>query len=114
MLSKDTIKRLLSDVKNIMKNPLNDNGIYIVEDTITYKSDNYKNKNYPDHLEYFFKFTPFLNQWRFDSTEGIKDHCVDPFKILKKTTNIFEYSIDKIEYGCSYIAIYKTLRTHWT
>ena len=92
---------------------LTDNGIYIVEDTITYKSDNYKNKNYPDHLEYFFKFTPFLNQWRFDSTEGIKDHCVDPFKILKKTTNIFEYSIDKIEYGCSYIAIYKTLRTHW-
>ena len=92
---------------------LSDNGIYIVEDTITYKSSGYINKNYPNHLEYFFKFTPFLNQWRFDSSEGQKDHCVDPFKILKKTSNVFEYSIDKIEYGCSYIAIYKKLRKNW-
>jgi hypothetical protein len=92
---------------------LNDNGIYIVEDTITYKSNMYINNNYPNHLDYFFKYTPFLNQWRFDSSEGVKDHCVDPFKILKKTTNIFEYSIDKIEYGCSYIAIYKKIRTNW-
>lgn len=92
---------------------LNDNGIYIVEDTITYKQPFYINKDYPTHLEYFFKYTPFLNQWRFDSSEGIKDHCVDPFKILKKTSNVFEYSIDKIEYGCSYIAINKKLRTHW-
>ena len=92
---------------------LNDNGIYIVEDTITYKEPRFINKNYPNHLEYFFKFTPFLNQWRFDSSEGQKDHCVDPFKILKKTTNVFEYSIDKIEYGCSYIAITKKLRKHW-
>jgi hypothetical protein len=92
---------------------LSDNGIYIVEDTITYKHSNYINKNYPNHLEYFFKFTPFLNQWRFDSSEGPKDHCVDPFKVLKKTTDVFEYSIDRIEYGCSYIAITKKLRKHW-
>jgi len=32
---------------------------------------------------------------------------------MKKTENVFEYSIDKIEYGCSYIAIYKKNRTHW-
>jgi hypothetical protein len=92
---------------------LSDDGIYIVEDTITYKSKPHINKNYPNHLEYFFKYTYFLNQWRFDSTDGKKDHCIDPFKILKKTTDIFEYSIDKIEYGCSYIAIYKKVRTHW-
>ena len=90
---------------------LNDNGLYIVEDTICYKAciDN----SYKNHLEYFFQYTPFLNQWRFDSTEGIKDNCVDPFKIQKKTSNVFEYSIDKIEYGCSYIAIHKKVRTHW-
>lgn len=92
---------------------LNDNGIYIVEDTICYKSQPYLVHNYKNHLEYFFDYTKFLNQWRFDSTTGIKDHCIDPFKIQKKTNNVFEYSIDKIEYGCSYVAIHKKIRAHW-
>ena len=92
---------------------LNDNGLYIVEDTICYKSNDYIVQNYENHLQYFFKYTQYLNQWRYDSTEGVKDHCVDPFKIKKKTENVFEYSIDKIEYGCSYVAIYKKIRTHW-
>ena len=26
------------------------------------------------------------------------DNCVDPFKIQKQTNNVFEYSIDKIEF----------------
>jgi len=93
---------------------LNDNGLYIVEDTICYKSKEHIVENYENHLQYFFEYTKYLNQWRKDdSTEGIKDHCIDPFKIQKKTENVFEYSIDKIEYGCSYIAIYKKNRTHW-
>ena len=92
---------------------LNDNGLYIVEDTICYKSKEHIVENYENHLQYFFKYTQYLNQWRYDSTEGVKDHCIDPFKIQKKTENVFEYSIDKIEYGCSYIAIYKKNRTHW-
>jgi len=92
---------------------LNDNGLYIVEDTICYKSSNYIVYNYENHLQYFFKYTQYLNQWRYDSTEGVKDHCIDPFKIQKKTENVFEYSIDKIEFGCSYIAIYKKIRKHW-
>ena len=93
---------------------LNDNGLYIVEDTICYKSKGHIVENYENHLRYFFNYTQYLNQWRVDdSTEGIRDHCIDPFKIQKKTENVFEYSIDKIEYGCSYIAIYKKNRTHW-
>jgi len=92
---------------------LNDNGLYIVEDTICYKSKGHIDTNYENHLQYFFKYTQYLNQWRYDSTEGVKDHCIDPFKIQKKTENVFEYSIDKIEYGCSYIAIFKKNRTHW-
>jgi len=92
---------------------LNDNGLYIIEDTICYKSNKHLDKNYKNHLDYFFQYTKYLNQWRFDSITGKKDHCIDPFKILKKTENIFEYSIDKIEYGCSYIAISKKIRTHW-
>jgi hypothetical protein len=92
---------------------LNDDGLYIVEDTICYKSFMHMVPKYDDHLQYFFKYTKYLNQWRYDSTTGIKDHCVDPFKINKKTDNVFEYSIDKIEYGCSYIAISKKIRKHW-
>jgi cephalosporin hydroxylase len=92
---------------------LNDDGIYIVEDTNCFKSINFIDKNYQDHLQYFFNYTPYLNQWCYDSTEGPKSTCSDPFKILKKTKNVFEYSIDKIEYGCSYIAITKKLRKHW-
>lgn len=92
---------------------LNDDGIYIVEDTIACRAPNCINPNYENHLQYFFKYTHYLNQWRYDSTEGIQDHCIDPFEIQKKTDNVFEYSIDKIEYGCSYIAISKKIRTHW-
>jgi len=43
----------------------------------------------------------------------VKDWCIYPFKIKKKKDNVFEYSIDKIEYGCSYIAIHKKNRNHW-
>ena len=92
---------------------LNDDGLYIVEDTVCYKYLPYIPPKYEHHLQYFYKYTFFLNQWRFDSSEGIEDHCTDPFKIQKKTSNVFEYSIDKIEYGCSYIAIYKKIRKHW-
>jgi len=92
---------------------LNDNGLYIIEDTICYKSSPHIDNNYENHLQYFFNYTKYLNQWRHDSTDGIKDNCIDPFKINKKTDNLFEYSIDKIEYGCSYIAIHKKIRNHW-
>lgn len=92
---------------------LNDNGLYIVEDTICYKLKSHILPNYDNHLTYFFKYTQYLNQCRYDSTDGVKDYCIDPYKILKKTDNVFEYSIDKIEYGCSYIAIYKKFRNHW-
>jgi SAM-dependent methyltransferase len=92
---------------------LNDNGLYIVEDTICYKSSIHIDPGYPNHLQYFFNYTQYLNQWRYDSMYGIKDHCIDPFKIMKNTPNVFEYSIDKIEYGCSYIAISKKIRKHW-
>lgn len=92
---------------------MNDNGLYIVEDTITYKAPAYIDTNYPNHLVYFAKYAPYLNQWRYDSTEGIKDNCIDPFKIQKKAANIFEASIDLITYGCSFVAINKKIRQHW-
>jgi cephalosporin hydroxylase len=92
---------------------MNDNGLYVVEDTKVYKSPNHLVPGYPNHLEYFNQFIPDLNKWRHDSTTGIKDNCIDPYKIQIRTNNVFEYSIDKIEFGCSYIAIHKKRRHHW-
>lgn len=93
---------------------LNDNGIYIVEDTVVYKYSQYNDTSYPNHLNYFIKYIPLVNQCRFDSEDGcIKDFVIDPYKIVKKTDNVFEYSIDKIEFGCSFIAIHKKIRHHW-
>ena len=92
---------------------LRDNGVYIVEDTVCYKSPSHNVAGFPDILSYFSKYVGYLNQWRFDSDTGIKDHCVDPFKIEKKTVDVFESSIDKIEYGVSYVAIHKKVRKHW-
>jgi len=108
-----TNEDVIKSFEYLFHNVLKDNGLYVVEDTICYKSNFHLKQNYPNHLTYFSSLVTYLNQWRFDSTEGIKDHCIDPYKIMKKTNNVFEYSIDKIEFGCSYIAIKKKVRTHW-
>jgi len=86
---------------------LSDKGLYIVEDTDIYNlNEDYNNSNYPNHLAYFTKYLPYLNITN-DSL------IADPFKINRKTTNIFEASIDKIEYGVSYIGIHKLIKNHW-
>lgn len=93
---------------------MNDNGLYVVEDTNVYNNTRYFiDPVYPNHLVYFAKYIPYLNQCRQNSTEGIKDHCQDPFKIQKKAANIFEASIDLITFGCSFVAINKKIRQHW-
>ena len=94
---------------------LNEDGVYIVEDTICYKLPGYQHAQIPHHLSYFTEYIYYLNQSRYDSTDesSIKDHCIDPFKIEKKSANIFECTIDKIEFGCSYIALFKKTRKHW-
>lgn len=86
---------------------LNDNGLYIVEDTHIFEHPSYFIEGCENQLEYFFKYVKFLNQPR------LTDLCSDPFKLEKKTNNVFEYSIDKIEYGCGHIAIHKKIRKHW-
>ena len=87
------------------------NGIYIVEDTVCFRDSKFVDYNYPNHLSYFTKYLPYLNQWNLDHSK--LDHYVDPFKIIKQTDDPFEYGIDKIEFGCSYIAIHKLVREHW-
>ena len=87
---------------------LADGGLYVVEDTVTWDDPAFTDKEYPNHLNYFCQFVKFLNQRRNE------DYCVDPFKNFnKKTENIVEYSLDKMEFGVSYIALHKLVRNHW-
>jgi hypothetical protein len=81
-------------------------GLYIVEDTHTFRMSGYINNSYPNQISYFTKFIPALNT--FD-----EKWCADPFKLKKKAANIFEATIDKVEFGVSYVAIYKLIRSHW-
>lgn len=93
---------------------LTENGLYIVEDTICYKSASHLKSEQPNHLEYFWQLTKHLNQWGYDQGQtGRRDNCVDPFKLEKKTDDRLEQTIDRIEFGCSYVAVTKLTRKHW-
>ena len=93
---------------------LKEDGVYIVEDTVCSKIPVFQNTDSPNHIDYFSRYIHHLNQCRScDSVEEPCDYCSDPFKIKKKTNDIFEICIDKIEFGCSYIAVYKKTRFHW-
>ena len=95
---------------------LNEDGVYIVEDTVCYKLPDYQHPEFPNQLSYFTQFIYYLNQCRKCDSSDIsspKDLCSDPFKIEKTSDNIFECTIDKIEFGCSYIALFKKTRKHW-
>jgi hypothetical protein len=87
---------------------LADGGLYVVEDTVTWNDTSFFYPRYPNHLQYFCQFTRFLNQRRKE------DYCVDPFKNFDNTTeDLVEYSLDKMEFGVSYIALHKLVRKHW-
>jgi hypothetical protein len=87
---------------------LADGGLYVVEDTVTWNDTSFFDPHYPNHLQYFCQFARFLNQRRKE------DYCVDPFKNFgKETDDVVEYSLDKMEFGVSYIALHKLVREHW-
>jgi 23S rRNA U2552 (ribose-2'-O)-methylase RlmE/FtsJ len=86
---------------------LNDGGIYIIEDTNTYAMNRFQTPGVLNILQYFWPLTTHLNQFRPE------DDCSDPFKIEKISEDPIELGIDKIEFGCSYIAVHKKIRHHW-
>jgi len=93
----------------ILFKELNDDGLYIIEDTCVYNDPVFNQFTNINILDYMHRYVYPLNQYKI-----INGHyCVDPFKIQKKTNNYFEYSIDKIEFGVSHIAIHKKIRNHW-
>jgi hypothetical protein len=85
---------------------LSNEGLYVVEDTHTARMTGYINNSYPNQMSYFTKYIPGLNivddKW-----------CADPFKFKRKAADIFEATIDKVEFGVSYIGIHKLIRTTW-
>jgi len=92
---------------------LRDDGLYIVEDTVTFEHSGFRDPNYPTHLEFFCKYLPQLNRCRINAADGPRDWCVDPFKIIRTTDDPLEYGIDSILFGVSFVAIAKKLRLHW-
>jgi len=91
---------------------LNEDGVYIVEDTCVWNDQAYNNTE-NNILNYFFEYTKFLNKYKVDINNDSQYISADPFKQNIKTANFFEYSIDQITFGCSFIAINKKTRYHW-
>jgi hypothetical protein len=91
---------------------LNNQGLYIVEDTCVFKNPLFNKSEYKNHLEYFSSYIPLINQWNL--LDGDKqNNSVDPHQIIKKTDNIFEYSIGNILFGNSMICIKKDVKYNW-
>jgi SAM-dependent methyltransferase len=91
---------------------LNNNGLYLVEDTCVFKNPNFVKSEYPNHIEYFSKYLPLINQWNLMDGDK-KSNSVDPWKIIKTTDNVFEYSIGNILFSNSFICIKKEVKYHW-
>lgn len=82
---------------------LNDGGLYIVEDAICIR----------DSMTYFLELPRHLNKWRYDQSEGIRDHCVDPAKIQITVMDPIERSVGDIVFTNSAILVYKREKAHW-
>lgn len=80
---------------------LNNNGIYIIEDTIVFR----------DNLEYFFNLTRFTQKNGFDF--NINSAAVNPWLHPHQSRNPIEYSIGDIIFSNSLIIIYKDIKYHW-
>lgn len=77
VITQDTVKRLLKDVRHIMKNPLNDNGIYYVHD-----SDDMM-KGYA--MIVGPKDTPYFGGYYFFEVQYPGDYPHSPPKVFYKT-----------------------------
>lgn len=86
-----------------------DDGIYIIEDTNVYNTPYYNQYININILDYMHRYVYDLN--KHVNLGGI--FMSDPFKIDYKTNDYFEYSIDKLEYGVSHIAVHKKIRYNW-
>jgi hypothetical protein len=82
---------------------LRDGGMYIIEDAVCIR----------DQFDYFFSLTRHVMQMRSDGDSDIRDYCVDPFKIKRKTNNPFAYGIQDIIFANSVIVIHKQIKQHW-
>ena len=78
---------------------LQDGGVYIVENTVCMRDD----------IHYFTcQLAQHLNKWRYDGTQEIKDHCVDPAKIERTGA----HSVGDIVITNAAILIHKRVKKH--
>ena len=110
---------VIQSFEHLFPTGLKDGGMYIVEDTSVWNSDDFQNRQQLNQLEYFWGLTKLLNISMQDGINNIPDNdpwykwISDPFKIEKKTHDKIEQCIDRIEFGCGYIAAFKETRYHW-
>lgn len=88
---------------------LADGGLYIVEDvtvvSVPYYADMVPHTN---HVQYFVQYLTVLNS--ADKNPGL---VADPFKVVRVELDPIARAVDKVEFGCGYIAITKLERCHW-
>lgn len=84
-----------------------DGGLYIVEDTCVFENSYFADVPGINHLEFFAQYVAVLN------VHGA-DFVADPFKIQRFEPDVICRSVDRIEFGCGYVALHKLERTHWT
>lgn len=83
---------------------LQDGGVYVVENTVCMRED----------IHYFTcHLAQHLNKWRYDGTQEVKDHCVDPAKIERTVTDPGAHSVGDIVITNAAILIHKRVKKHW-
>ena len=86
-----------------------DGGLYIVEDTnVAYVAPYADLAPAVTHLSYFAQLINMLNM----NTSQFS-LVADPFKVPHSEPDPVRRAVDKIEFGCGYIAVTKLERKHW-
>jgi hypothetical protein len=93
---------------------LNENGLYIVEDTAIYLHPSYNSEKYPNIIAYFQQFIPHLSPYVHSKLDGsYAGQCCSNPNIPGNHQHPIMKGIHKIEFGSNYIAIHKKTYEKW-
>ena len=88
---------------------LKEDGLYIVEDLVCWRSPDHQRATHPDHITYFMQYVVALQQADFHIST-----CSNPDK-LQRTYGEFSPTrfVDTMTFGPGFVAITKRERVHW-
>lgn len=87
--------------------PLMENGgVYVVEDTGIFTVPPFNDVPSTNHIQYFANLLPFLNM-------AGASLVADPFKIPFTAPTAVHQGVDRLEFGCGFVAVHKLVRHHW-